>query len=123
MNDEPYPLEVQPEGESGPATAGELLALHDQADGLRHLPSAVGVPGLALFFALFLFILNAADLGLLGTLKVSLLVASPGLLLIARDLMRARKLRRLEQRIAELEQRTGGQAKSRIAPTRFRSPR
>lgn len=105
MNDEPYQLEVQPEGESGPATAGELLALHDQADGLRHLPSAVGVPGLALFFALFLFILNAADLGLLGTLKASLLVASPGFILVAKDLRRARRLRRLERRIQELEQR------------------
>lgn len=105
MNDEPSRLEVRPEGESGPATAGELLALHDQADGLRHLPSAVGVSVLALFFALFVFILKGADLGLLATLKVSLLVASPGLLLIPRDLMRARKLRRLEQRIAELEQR------------------
>ena len=105
------------------ANVGELLSLHDRADGLRHLPSAVGVPGLALFVALFVFVLNAADLGLVATLKVSLLVASPGLLLIARDYMRARKLRRLEQEIAELEQRTGGQAKSRIAPTRFRSPR
>lgn len=109
MNDEPYQLEVQPEGDSGPATAGELLALHDQADGLRHRQSAVGVPGLVMFFAMFLYILYAADLGLLATLKASLLVASPGFILIARDLVRARvrarRLQRLEQRIEELEQR------------------
>lgn len=105
MNDEPDQLEVQSEGESGLATAGELLALHDEADGLRHLPSAVGVPGLVLFLALFAFVFNAADSGFLATLGVSLLVASPGLVLIAKDLRRARRLRRLERRIQELEQR------------------
>lgn len=105
MNDEPDQLEVLPKEESDGATAGVLLALHDRADGLRHLPSAVGVPGLVLFLALFVFILNAADLGLLATLKASLLVASPGLVLIAKDLIRARRLQRLEQRIEALEQR------------------
>ena len=104
MNDEPGQLEAQRQGESGPATAGELLALHDEADGLRHFPSAVGLPGLALFLALFLFVSNAADLGFIATLKVSLLVASPGLVLITRDMIRARRLKRLEQRIEELEQ-------------------
>ena len=80
-----------------------LIALYDEADALRPLPTAIGIPIWG-FFALFLYVLTVADLGLLTTFAVTLLVGSPGLVLVARDAVRARRrLGLVDGMIEELE--------------------
>lgn len=86
--------------ESGQAA----LPFGDEADQLRGLPSAVGIPGLVGFILLFVFIRDSADLGFWATLGASLFVAAPGLILIGKDLKLARRLRLLERRIAEVHE-------------------
>ena len=93
--------ETQREGESDHTS--ELLALHNEFDVLHEAPSAAGVAGLVLVLALFLFVLTSADLGVLTTLGVTLLLSIPGWPLVIKDLRRRRNLRRIEQRIHQLE--------------------
>ena len=105
MKDQPNQLESQSPAESEQVSAGYLLALHDETDReaerLHRLPSAVGLLGL--FLALFVVVLNSADLGVLYSLGVSLLVASPGVILIGKDFRRARRLRLLKRMIEVAE--------------------
>jgi hypothetical protein len=103
MTDEPNQLDPRSPRESARTTAIDLLALHDETDReaarLRRLPSALGLPGLGLFLALFVFVLAASDLGFLASFGVSLLVASPAVILVVRDFNRTRRLRLLQRMI------------------------
>jgi hypothetical protein len=103
MADEERPMAGMPDEGGEPSDADYLLALNDEVDRLRRLPSAVGVEGLVLFIALVAFIFNATELGLLWSFGSALVVASPGLILVGKDLLIVRRRRWLETKIFELE--------------------
>ena len=107
MKDQPTQPESQSLSESKQPRAADVLALHDETDReaerLRRLPSAIGLPGLGLFLVLFVFVLKSFGLGILTSLVASLLLASPGLLLLGRDFRRTRRLRLLKRMIEVVE--------------------
>jgi len=81
-----------------------LLALQDEVDRLRGLPSAVGFPGLVLFIVVLSLLVANTDLGVLRTFLAGLLVGSPGLILVAKDLRLARRIGLLECQIHLIEE-------------------
>lgn len=107
MKDEPNQLEPRTPRGSAQTTGIDLLDLHDETDReaarLRQLPSALGLPGLGLFLALFVFVLASSDLGFFASFGVSLLVASPAMILVVRDFNRTRRLRLLQRMIGVIE--------------------
>jgi hypothetical protein len=103
MADEERQMAGIPDEEGEPSDADYLLALDDEVDRLRGLPSAVGVEGLVLFMALVAFIFNATELGLLWSFGSALVVASPGSILVGKDLRLVLRRRWLETKIFELE--------------------
>jgi len=118
MKDEPNQLDPRFPGGSEQTTASDLLSLHDETDReaaqLRQLPSMLGLPGLGLILAILVFVHASSGLGLLASLGVSLLVASPALILVARDFRRVHRLRLL-QRSIELAEAPGTDAKEALA--------
>jgi hypothetical protein len=81
-----------------------LLALHEEIDRLRELPLATGIPGILLFFALVSFLFVNTDLGVIRTFLAGLVVGSPGLVLVARDLRVTRRIRLLERQVEAAEE-------------------